>query len=82
MPRALHTAGPEGRPYVRNVTRGARFYGREPGGRREITVDKYGQEHQDRKSSRPRDEGSTARRLIWALLGVIAYAVAKYIFGF
>ncbi len=42
----------------------------------------YGPALRDRRPARQPDEGSTARRLLWAILGALAYVAAKYAFGF
>lgn len=44
-----------------------------------------GKRDRDRRGSQPLpapDEGSAARRILWALVGAAAYAAAKYVFGF
>lgn len=43
-------------------------------------------DRKDPQHSEPLDEGPTARRLLWAVAGAVAYTVvyvaAKYVFGF
>ncbi len=42
------------------------------------------EDEQDRRDRRPLrfpDERSSARRLLWAVVGVVAYVATKYAFG-
>lgn len=44
---------------------------------------KYDHDDQiSRRPSRPVHEGSAARRLFWAIIGVAAFVAAKLVFGF
>ena len=98
VPDLPHAGGPEGRPHApdaelrpprrrrRRDRRPARS-GRGPAyGGRGVTRNGSDRDPRGQRSPKPTDEGSTARRLRWAVVGAVAYTIAyvaaKAVFGF